>query len=103
VFNIAGRDTLPLSSAITASRRASLPVPGPLMTPLYGLRRWLAGFEFRYDANVRRFHFGGVLDGTRARRVLGFEAVTPVTWPIRPWQLLLERLGELQSVRGSGS
>jgi len=92
VFNIAGLDTLPLSAAIAESRRADLPVPGPLLSPLYGLRRWVAGFEFRYDLNLRRFHFGGVLDGTRARRELGFAPRTPVRWPRPWWHLLLDRL-----------
>jgi len=80
VFNIPGRDTLPLSRAIAASGRADIAVPGPLMAPLYGLRRWIAGFEFRYDMNLRRFHFGGVLDGRRARDQLGYEPCTPVAW-----------------------
>lgn len=92
VFNIPGFDTLPLSTAIVLSRRADIPVPGPLMAPLYGLRRWIAGFEFRYDMNVRRFHFGGVLDGTRARNELGFMPRTPVHWPERWWHQLIERL-----------
>jgi UDP-glucose 4-epimerase len=92
VFNIPGRDTLPLSVAIAESRRANIPVPGPLMAPLYGMRRWIGGFEFRYDMNLRRFHFGGVLDGTRARDELGFTPQTPVRWPKPWWQLLLDRL-----------
>ena len=92
VFNIPGRDTLPLSRAIVESRRADIPLPGPLMTPLYELRRWLAGFEFRYDMNMRRFHFGGVLDGSRARASLGYTPRTAVHWPTPRWLLLLERL-----------
>lgn len=98
VFNIPGLDTLPLSSAIAACGRADIPVPGPMLAPLYGLRRWIAGFEFRYDMNVRRFHFGGVLDGARARRELGYVPVTAVQWPCSKWKLLLERLGEAQRV-----
>lgn len=93
VFNIPGRDTLPLSAAIEESGRAGVPLPGPLLAPLYGLRRWIAGFEFRYDLNARRFHFGGVLDGTRARNELGYVPRTPVRWPRGRWRLLLERLG----------
>ncbi len=81
VFNVPGRDTLPLSLAIELSQRADIPVPGPLMAPLYGLRRWIAGFEFRYDMNLSRFHFGGVLEGTRARALLGYDPRVPVTWP----------------------
>ncbi len=94
VFNIPGHDTLPLSRAIAESLRADIPVPGPLMAPLYRLRRKLAGFEFRYDMNVRRFHFGGVLDRTRARTRLGYTPRTPVTWPRPWWHMLLEELGE---------
>lgn len=96
VFNIPGKDTLPLSRAIAESRRAQLPVPGPLLTPLYALRRWVAGFDFHYDMNVSRFHFGGVLDGERARRELGYVPTHSVVWPRSPWQLLLARLGEIQ-------
>lgn len=99
VFNIPGVDTLPLSLAIEESRRADIPVPGPLMAPLYGLRRWVAGFEFRYDMNLRRFHFGGVLDGARAHDVLGFVPHVPVRWPKPWWPLLLERLGAMQLER----
>ncbi len=84
IFNIPGHDTLPLSAAIAESGRVDIPVPGPLMSPLYGLRRVVAGFDFRYDMNLRRFHFGGVLDGTRAAEVLGYTPRTSVRWP-DPW------------------
>jgi len=95
-FNIPGKDTLPLSRVIAESQRAQLPLPGPLLTPLYALRRWIAGFDFHYDMNVRRFHFGGVLDGERARRELGYVPTHSVQWPRSPWQLLLARLGEIK-------
>jgi hypothetical protein len=72
-------------------------VPGPLLAPLYGLRRWIAGFEFRYDLNLRRFHFGGVIDGARARRSLGYVPSHPVLWPHAWWWTLLERLADLSS------
>jgi UDP-glucose 4-epimerase len=97
VFNIPGCDTLPLSVAIEESGRADVPVPGPLMAPLYGLRRVVAGFDFRYDMNLRRFHFGGVLDGTRARDVLGYVPRVPVRWPRPWWNQLLERLAQRDS------
>ena len=82
IFNIPGAATLPLSCAIAASGRTDIPVPGMLMAPLYRLRRAVAGFEFRYDLNASRFHFGGVLEGSRARRVLGY---TPICDPRRTW------------------
>jgi UDP-glucose 4-epimerase len=92
VFNIPGRDTLPLSQVIFESSRADLPVPGPLIAPLYRLRRRIAGFDFRYEMNLRRFHFGGVLDGTRARDTLGYAPRMSVQWPTPWWKTLFERL-----------
>jgi UDP-glucose 4-epimerase len=94
VFNIAGLDTLPLSRAIAESNRADIPVPGMMMAPLYKLRRAVAGFEFRYDLNVRRFHFGGVLEDSRARRELGYASSTHVRWPCPWWHVLFARLAE---------
>jgi nucleoside-diphosphate-sugar epimerase len=93
VFNIAGGETLPLSRAIAEAYKMNIPVPGSAMAPLYGLRRWIVGHEFRYDMNMRRFHFGGVLDGTRARDLLGFVPRTAVRWPRPWWRTLLETLG----------
>lgn len=80
VFNIPGADTLPLSRIVTLAGRLGVPLPGPLLHPLYQLRTWTIGLEFRYDLNLRRFHFGGVLDGTRAQQVLGYRPRHPI-WP----------------------
>ncbi|MGE0401212.1 MAG: NAD-dependent epimerase/dehydratase family protein [Kofleriaceae bacterium] len=93
VFNIPGADTLPLSRAIMESRRLDIPVPGPLMAPLYQLRGSVTGLEFRYDINLRRFHFGGVVDGTRARRELGYEPKHHVAWPQPWWEVFAQRVG----------
>ncbi len=81
VFNIPGADTLPLSWATRKWGRDSVGVPGPLIGPLYRLRRRTIGRRFRYDLNQWRFHFNGVLDGTRAAEVLGYRPQTPVGWP----------------------
>lgn len=80
VFNIPGRDTLPLSRAIALSGRVDISLPSLLLAPLYDLRRRIAGFDFRYDLNRRRFHFGGLLDGSRARDQLGYTPHTVVHW-----------------------
>ncbi len=97
VFNIPGADTLPLSRAIAESNCVDIAVPGALMSPLYKLRRAVAGYDFRYDLNVRRFHFGGVLDGSRARRELGYVPSARVLWPRPWWRVLFERLAEMRS------
>ena len=96
-FNIPGHDTLPLSRAIAESVRIAIPVPGPLMSPLYRLRRLLAGYDFRYDINAHRFHFGGVLDGHRARLELGFVPRVPVHWPHPWWRELIDSLAEFRN------
>lgn len=81
VLNVPGADTLPLSLVIEKWGRIGIPVPGPLLAPLYRLRAGALGMEFRYDMNHRRFHFSAVLDGRRAREVLGYEPRYPITWP----------------------
>ena len=80
-FNIPGYDTLPLSLAIEKWGRIGIAVPGPLLSPLYRLRATTLGTDFRYDLNHRRFHFSAVLDGSRARDVLGYAPEVPVAWP----------------------
>lgn len=80
VFNIPGADTLPLSTVIERVQRLEIPIPGPLLRPLYRLRSLTRGTQFRYDLNAGRFHFSGVPDGTRAERVLGYEPSNPIDW-----------------------
>ena len=80
VFNVPGADTLPLSALIAKARRYDIPLPGPLLRPLYGLRALTRGTQFRYDLNLGRFHFSGVPDGTRAREVLGYRPRHPLDW-----------------------
>jgi UDP-glucose 4-epimerase len=93
VFNIRGVDTLPLSRAIAECVRLDIALPGPLLAPLYRLRRAIVGLDFRYDLNARRFHFGGVLDGGRARAGLGYVPRIPVRWPRPWWRRLMDELG----------
>ena len=100
VFNIPGYDRLPLSRAITESMSLELPVPGPLLAPLYRLRRRLAGYDFRYDVNQRRFHFGGILDGARARDRLGYVPHTAVRWPVPWWRRLATEIDQLRVAPG---
>jgi len=81
VFNVAGADTLPLSRLVARSGRRDIPVPGPLLAPLYRLRAETTGLEFRYDLNLRRFHFGNQVDDARARDLLGYRPAHPIAWP----------------------
>jgi UDP-glucose 4-epimerase len=81
VYNIPGHDTLPLSVAIGKWGRIGVPLPGAWISPVYHLRQRLGLTEFRYGMNRRRFHYSGVLDGRRAREVLGYVPAHPVSWP----------------------
>ena len=80
VFNIPGYDTLPLTRAIRLWGTPQVPLPGPIK-PIYGLRHLTMRTDFRYGMNRRRMHYGLVLDGTRARQVLGYVPDNPVDWP----------------------
>jgi UDP-glucose 4-epimerase len=80
VYNVPGLDTLPLTEAVELAGAISVPVPGPLLAPLYALRRYARGFDFRYDLARVRFHLGGVLDGGRAVRKLGYRPRAGVRW-----------------------
>ena len=81
VLNVPGADTLTLSRLIQLWGRTELPVPGPLVGPLYRARAVTRGRSFDYRSNKRRFHFNGVLDGERARRLMGYEPNAPIVWP----------------------
>ncbi len=72
VFNIPGKDTLPLSELVHALGRFGVALPGTLLSPLYLLRRAATRAEFRYAANRGRFHYSGILSGVRAKLELGY-------------------------------
>lgn len=80
VYNVPGLDTLPLTEAVALSGGISVPAPGPLLAPLYALRRYSSGFDFRYDLARVRFHLGGVLDGSRAVKKLGYRPAAGIRW-----------------------
>lgn len=80
VFNIVGADTLPLAAIVRRFHRRGIAVPGPVLAPLYALRRRVVGADFRYDLNAARLHFGGVLDGARAAAELGYRPARPLDW-----------------------
>lgn len=85
VLNITGADTLPLSQMAALCGKPCVTLPGPAVGAVYGLRARTNGGQFRYDMNRNRFHFGGVLDGSRAGDVLGYAPHHPISWP--PWGL----------------
>lgn len=82
IFNIPGRDTLPLSRMIDRFGRIEIAAPTSMLHPLYALRRAMRGGDFRFDLMRERLRFGFVLDGARARAQLGYAPRHPVRWPL---------------------
>jgi UDP-glucose 4-epimerase len=82
VFNVPGYDTLPLTHAMSKWGTVGVPMPGNLIRPLYTARHWVTGSNFAYGINRRRMHYGVILDGSRAREVLGYVPGHPVDWPV---------------------
>ncbi len=81
VVNIPGADTLMLSRAIRLWGRDDIPVPAALLGPLYRARAVARGTDFDYETNAAKFHYNAVLDGTRAKKVLGYEPQVGIDWP----------------------
>ena len=81
IFNIPGKDTLPLSAVIEKWGQTSVPVPSVLLSPLYWLRNKVIGSDFVYDLNRFRFHFSAVMDGQRAERLLRYTPQSAIMWP----------------------
>ena len=71
----ARKSSTPASAAIAAAGRVAIPVPPPLIGPLYAARALARGTEFDWSLNRGRFRWSGVLDGTRAERELGYRPV----------------------------
>ncbi|MFO0559148.1 MAG: SDR family oxidoreductase [Polyangiales bacterium] len=84
IFNVRGRDVLPLSTLIARAGRDEIALPGPMLAPLYALRRRVTRLSFRYDVNRERLHNNCVLDGRRALRELGYEPVERVDFGAVP-------------------
>jgi UDP-glucose 4-epimerase len=78
VFNVPGYDTLPLKQLAEHSGARVVPLPGPMLSPLYRARARARGADFRYDLNHGRFHTSDLLDGRRAAAELGYRPAHPL-------------------------
>jgi UDP-glucose 4-epimerase len=72
IYNVAGQGILYLSQAVHMAGRPTVPVPLPLVDPLAGLARRLAGLDVSPD-QLRFLLYGRVGDITRLRTVFGYE------------------------------
>jgi nucleoside-diphosphate-sugar epimerase len=78
VFNVPGRDLLPLSSLLSSLGARTLPLPLSWL-PWFNARRVpMDPREARDDGTLALFRHGGVLDGGRAHRALGYTPTIPV-------------------------
>ncbi len=84
VFNVPGRDVLPLAACVRVAHRLDVPLPGPIVSALYTLRRRTIGAQFSYRLSGQRLHFPSLLDGRRAAGTLGYKpqrsALRPERW-----------------------
>jgi len=78
VFNIPGADTLPLSRAFEESVRVAIPIPRAAIP------------------RARRLRAPALLDGSRARRELGYAPHDTIAWPMPWWRRLLDELAAMR-------
>ena len=81
VYNVPALDVLPLTTVIRRYNCHAAALPRQLLSPLYRLRALTTNTDFVYALNHHRFHFGGVLDGTRFSDAVGFAPQHPIAWP----------------------
>jgi nucleoside-diphosphate-sugar epimerase len=73
VFNVAGRETLPLSVLGRWTRRPCIPVPGPLLAAASATAARLGNERLRSALAGPHLRYGMSLDTRHAGRALGFE------------------------------
>ncbi len=83
VYNVPGRDVLPLGVCAGVVHHFDVPLPGPLVSALYALRRKTLRAEFSYRLSGQRMHFASLLDGRRAAASLGYQAKRSALRPER--------------------
>jgi nucleoside-diphosphate-sugar epimerase len=72
IYNIAGHEAMPLSELARWTRRASFPVPGPLLRGLASAARLLGADPSPLPSDGPHLRYGFTLDTSRAERELGF-------------------------------
>lgn len=79
VFNVVGKETGPLSAIARANGTRTLGLPGSAALRLFNRAQRLVGAsQFYYEADPSRLQFSCMLDGRKAKRVLGYEPLNHV-------------------------
>lgn len=73
IFNIAGKETAPLSDFAHLVGAITVPIPQTLVVPLGLLAKQLGLSKFDPRTNIDRIKYSCLLDTTKAKEILGFE------------------------------
>jgi hypothetical protein len=74
IFNISGRECVPLSVLGRWTRRPSVPMPGPILRALSGTADRVGAGRARSVLDGDHLRYGFTLDTSRAERELGFRS-----------------------------
>lgn len=73
IFNIGGADTATISSFAELNDRRCIAVPGPLLGAVNWVLRRLHVTDYDYSVDRDRMRYSGLLDTTRASKILGYQ------------------------------
>ncbi|NOZ85798.1 MAG: NAD-dependent epimerase/dehydratase family protein [Deltaproteobacteria bacterium] len=73
VFNIGGLDTAPLRTIAELAGARVIPLPEPLLGPVNAIQRALGMTRYYYRVDAERQKYTGILDDSRARKILGYK------------------------------
>lgn len=72
VYNIAGRDTAPISTFADLNRAVTISLPRPIMGPVNWLQRKMGLTRYYYSVDADRQRFTCLLDISKAQKELGY-------------------------------
>ena len=72
VFNIAGRDTAPISIFAEINRAITVPLPQSMLRPINWIQRKLGLTQYYYSVDADRQKYTCLLDTAKAEREMGF-------------------------------
>ena len=78
IFNIAGRDTAPISTFADLNSAVCISLPAPVLGPINWVQRKLGLTEYYYSVDADRQKYTCLLDTTKAEKVLGFRPGTRI-------------------------
>lgn len=80
VFDIPGLDNIPLSEICYKAGKGYLAIPEPILGALSSVQRLWGDKNFDYKNHRKRFKYGAILSGERARKELGYQPKHGSDW-----------------------